>query len=297
MTEIHQEYHHVIEQVDNELEKALVEMCNIEIQTDMPPEEDLAGLDKAEIDQIEAQKRQQEEDRLRELELARIQAELEAKLQAAKDLDADTEEARRLKAKLGDFLGAISGQKKGLSAIRQKDIDSLRNLVVDLDKDQLIHILRIRYPGHTAATMLADDLELLRERAINMIRKFEDILKMRREIEKLDRKTIAEIRSMSAPPQFVRDVMTATFILLGEEPKILKWDKIRALLGQTGKNNARRRILELDLASLDGKYKTIKQAKVLCKDQTLDQIKDVSMGAAVFFSWCLVTIDTLETTW
>merc|ERR1711976_626977 len=109
----------------------------------MPPEEDLEGLEKAEIDQIEAQKRQQEEDRLRELELARIQAELEAKLQAAKDLDADTEEARRLKAKLGDFLDAVSGQKKGLSAIRQKDIDSLRNLVADLDKDQLIHILRI----------------------------------------------------------------------------------------------------------------------------------------------------------
>ena len=84
---------------------------------------------------------------------------------------------------------------------------------------------------------------------------------------------------------------------LCEEPKILKWDKIRALLGQTGKNNARRRILELDLATLDGKYKTIKQAKELCKGQTLDQIKDVSMGAAVFFSWCLVTIDTLETTW
>ena len=295
-TRIHLEQQHIVKQVDSELEKALFEMCDIGIQTNMSAIENLEGFKKVEIDQSELQKRQQEEDRPKELEPVSINAKL-----GANDLDTDTEEARKIKANLDNYLGAIASQQKGLFAIRKKDIvnhiDSLHKLVVDLDNDQLIHNLRVRYSGHTEATKLADDLKKLHERAINMIGKFEEILKMRREIEKLDRKTFAEIRSMSTPPPIVRDVMMATFILLGEEPKFLKWDKVRALLGKTGKNNARRRILELDLSSLDGKYKTIKRAKVLCKDQTLDQIKDVSMSAAVFTSWCLVTIDTLETTW
>ena len=131
-----------------------------------------------------------------------------------------------------------------------------------------------------------------------MIRKFEEIIKMRLEIEKLKQSTIAEIRSMGAPPSQVKDVMMATFLLLGESQKtVSKWDNIRSLLGKTGKMGARRRILELDLASLDGKYQTLKQAKQLCKEQTLADVQEVSVGAAVFFAWCLVTIDTLETTW
>ena len=49
------------------------------------------------------------------------------------------------------------------------------------------------------------------------------------------------------------------------------------------------------MRSLSGKYKTLKQAKTLCRDQTLAEIETVSVGAAVFFSWCMVTIDALET--
>ena len=55
-----------------------------------------------------------------------------------------------------------------------------------------------------------------------MIRKFEEILKMRAEIEKLKQATIAEIRSMGAPPQNVKDVMMATFLLLGK--KYIFWN-------------------------------------------------------------------------
>ena len=259
ITRIHLEQQHIVKQVDIELEKALFEMCDNGIQTDMPAKEDLEVFKKAEVDQIELQKRQQEEDRPEEVKPASINDKLEAN-----NLDTDTEEARKIKTNLDNYLGAIASQQKGLFAIRKKDIvnhiDSLHKLVVDLDNDKLIHNLRVRYSGHSAATKLADDLKKLHERAINMIGKFEDILKVRREVEKLDRKTIAEIRSMSTPPPIVRDVMKATFILLGEEPKFLKWDNVRALLGKTGKNNARRRILELDLSSLDGKYKTIKRA-------------------------------------
>jgi len=290
-----EEVKHEVDDIDHEIEDALNNMIDMQIQVDMPPPVELEGLEQDDIDHIEQQKRQQEEDRLKELELARIEADLEAKL---RNMEADSEAARAMQAKLGDFLDAVTGQKKGLSAIRQKDIAELRGLVDGIDEKQLVTILRIRYPGHQSANLLATELETLRNRAIQMIRKFEEILKMRAEIEKLKQATIAEIRSMGAPPQNVKDVMMATFLLLGETSKTVSdWKNVRTLLGKTGKLAARRRILELDLATLDGKYQTIKKAKTLCKDQTLAQVREVSVGAAVFFAWCLVTIDTLETTW
>jgi len=48
------------------------------------------------------------------------------------------------------------------------------------------------------------------------------------------------------------------------------------------------------MTSLKGKYVTVKRAKALCRDQTLAEIEAVSVGAAVFFSWCMVTIDAFE---
>ena len=106
-------------------------MIDMQIQVDMPPPVELEGLEQDDIDHIEQQKRQQEEDRLKELELARIEAELEEKL---KNMEADTAAAKAMQAKLGDFLDAVTGQKKGLSAIRQKDIAELRNLVGSIDE-------------------------------------------------------------------------------------------------------------------------------------------------------------------
>ena len=60
------------------------------------------------------------------------------------------------------------------------------------------------------------------------------------------------------------------------------------------KSAVKHRILNFDMTSLKGKYVTVKRAKVLCKDQTLAEIEAVSAGAAVFFSWCMVTIDAFE---
>ena len=158
ITRIHLEQQHIVKQVDIELEKALFEMCDNGIQTDMPAKEDLEVFKKAEVDQIELQKRQQEEDRPEEVKPASINDKLEAN-----DLDTDTEEARKIKTNLDNYLGAIASQQKGLFAIRKKDIvnhiDSLHKLVVDLDNDKLIHNLRVRYSGHTVATTLADDLK------------------------------------------------------------------------------------------------------------------------------------------
>ena len=60
------------------------------------------------------------------------------------------------------------------------------------------------------------------------------------------------------------------------------------------KSAVKYRILNFDMTSLKGKYVTIKRARTLCNDQTLAEIEAVSVGAAIFFSWCMVTIDAFE---
>ena len=69
-----------VDDIDHEIEDALNNMIDMQIQVDMPPPVELEGLEQDDIDHIEQQKRQQEEDRLKELELARIEADLEAKV-------------------------------------------------------------------------------------------------------------------------------------------------------------------------------------------------------------------------
>ena len=60
------------------------------------------------------------------------------------------------------------------------------------------------------------------ERTDELLRKLEDLIRMRGEIEKMKQSTIAEIKSFSDPPKEVHDVMSAVFILLGESSAKLK---------------------------------------------------------------------------
>ena len=115
----------------------------------------------------------------------------------------------------------------GLSAIRQKDVDQIRAIVAEIDDSDWIRILRERYPDSSIAQRLAYDLENMRGRCDMLLKKFEDMLRMRKKIEDLKQSTIAEIKSYSDPPASVGEVMTATFILLGEDYKKLQVSKYR----------------------------------------------------------------------
>ena len=284
------------EQVLNDLESELekieqLEMIHVDVEVTLDEQD---GLDEGDIDRIKQQQNQVEEDKLREEQLAVIEAAMLEKLKVAEGLE--TAAARELLGRCGDFVGAIGDQKMGLQAIRMRDIDQLKDIVKEIDRKGLIIHLLAKYPDSAIAKQLARDLENLRGRCLLMIAKFEDIVRMREEIENMNQSTIAEIRSFSDPPEFVRNVMASLYTLLGEDRKDVKdWTKIRVLLGKIGKKSLRRRIVEFDLTSLEGRHALIKRAKILLKDHTLAEVKEVSIGASIFFSWCMVTIDTVET--
>ena len=75
------------------------------------------------------------------------------------------------------ILAGVSNLKKGLCAIRQKDIDEIRNIVEEIDHSDWIRILRERYGDSSLAQRLANDLEKMRSRCNLLIDKFEDMLR------------------------------------------------------------------------------------------------------------------------
>ena len=87
------------------------------------------------------------------------------------------DEAGKLVEKVEGILAGVSNLKKGLCAIRQKDIDEIRNIVEEIDHSDWIRILRERYGDSSLAQRLANDLEKMRSRCNLLIEKFEDMLR------------------------------------------------------------------------------------------------------------------------
>ena len=87
------------------------------------------------------------------------------------------DEAGKLITKVKNVLAAVSNLKKGLCAIRQKDIDEIRSIAEEIDNSDWIRILRERYADSSLAQRLADDLEKMRSRCNLLIEKIADMLR------------------------------------------------------------------------------------------------------------------------
>ena len=67
-------------------------------------------------------------------------------------------------------------------------------------------------------------------------------------------------------------------------PFILQvWKNVQALVGKTGKEGLKRRCLGCEPAKLD--QQAAKRAKEILDGFNLDDVRDVSAGAATFYVW------------
>ncbi|KAL8571462.1 hypothetical protein ACOMHN_051168 [Nucella lapillus] len=114
--------------------------------------------------------------------------------------------------------------------------------------------------------------------------------RIRHEILELKQSTVAEIRSYTKPPPIVHTVMTAVFLLLGHAEKETKdWKAVQALVGKTGKESLKRRCLELQSDSLAPG--TLRRGNALLGRFELDDVRDISAGAATFYVWATAMIE------
>ncbi|CAC5398894.1 unnamed protein product [Mytilus coruscus] len=138
------------------------------------------------------------------------------------------------------------------------------------------------------------EVELSKEllEANQLLTRLKRLERIRHEILQLKQSTVAEIRSYQSPPQVVHTVMTSTFLLLGHKEKETKiWKTVQALVGKTGKEGLKRRCIECKPDKIN--VTDAKRAQTLLEKYELDEIRDVSAGAATFYVWSITMIEEL----
>ncbi|KAJ8305516.1 hypothetical protein KUTeg_016061 [Tegillarca granosa] len=126
--------------------------------------------------------------------------------------------------------------------------------------------------------------------ANHLLTRLRRLERIRHEILELKQSTVAEIRSYQSPPIIVHTVMTSTFLVLGHKEKETKdWKTVQALVGKTGKEGLKRRCLQCKPE--DVSVPAAKRAKDLMSKFELDEIRDVSAGAATFYVWAIAMIE------
>merc|ERR1719402_74385 len=127
------------------------------------------------------------------------------------------------------------------------------------------------------------------EEAKRLRQKFDEIEKMKKKIAKLKQSVISELRSYGSPPDGIHQVMMATYLLLGQKDKEIKsWKQMQALLGKTGPSSLKRRIQSHDQKNVGDE--TLAKVEKLLATVDFAEVQNLSEGAAIFYSWCQVTI-------
>ncbi|XP_019621801.1 PREDICTED: LOW QUALITY PROTEIN: uncharacterized protein LOC109468031 [Branchiostoma belcheri] len=145
------------------------------------------------------------------------------------------------------------------------------------------------------ATPFKDDLTDLLEQAELVIASLARLESLRHQILEMNQTTVSEIRSYAHPPPAVERVMSATFLLLGnQESDISDWKSLQALMGKTGQDSLKRRVqlCEQSAITMDKAMK----AKLLLEGLDQDVVRDVSAGAAAFYIWVKGLIREVEDT-
>ncbi|XP_046327334.2 vicilin-like seed storage protein At2g18540 isoform X1 [Haliotis rufescens] len=128
------------------------------------------------------------------------------------------------------------------------------------------------------------------QEANQMLSRLKRLERIRHEILELKQSTVAEIRSYSKPPLVVHTVMTVTLLILGHKEKDTKdWKAVQALVGKTGKESLKRQCVQTQAAKIP--IAIAKRAKTLLDKFELDEVRDVSAGAATFYVWAITMVE------
>ena len=114
--------------------------------------------------------------------------------------------------------------------------------------------------------------------------RLEKLWAMRKLVEKMDQRSVAEIRSFNNPKPQIQGVMRATLILLGTKERSLKtWNDICKCIVNVGENSLRFRIQNFIVQ--DVTQKQAARAESLLHGIEVDRIASISAGATVFYRW------------
>ncbi|XP_019625262.1 PREDICTED: aspartic and glutamic acid-rich protein-like [Branchiostoma belcheri] len=249
--------------------------CGAEDDMDV---DSLASGDEAdEASEEEKRRKQQEEEfreRLRQACHSRDALELQTAMEQWREAGMSTDEDVYSHAR--DVEKELELQNVLRDAVRRRSLTDIEKAMGLVREQGLADRLRV---DMAEAERVAESLRLLES--------------LRHEVLQLNQSTISEIRSYSNPPKPVHKVMLATYLLLGESASNLKsWQDVRLFIGKTGKENLKRRVQQCDIKKIPPEV--ARTAKKILSKFDLDQLRDVSAGAAAFFIWAQGMVQEVE---
>ena len=135
-----------------------------------------------------------------------------------------------------------------------------------------------------------DELQIELIEAKYRIKKLRRLMSMRHEIMELNQSALAEVKSYNDPSPVVKDVLYATFRLLGEKKKVLKeWTSLCGLLGKLGKENIRKRIV--NFSPNDINEEVVNEVREVLDQFELEDVRAVSVAAGAFIVWARGVVD------
>ena len=199
-------------------------------------------------------------------ELERLQKERERREKESERKQREGERLREERRRLA--LANLDGMKAALkTAIRQQDIDLLNKAIDAVESNAL-----------------EGDMPDLYKQAVDLLARLQKIEAVKKNIMELKRPLIAELKSMSNPPEAVIRTMVATFLLLGEElGKVKDWNNIVILLNKTGKLSIKRRVQEFKVQSLSAAVAASAEKQIV--GLTADEVYDANQAASLFYDW------------
>ena len=116
------------------------------------------------------------------------------------------------------------------------------------------------------------------------LKELKDLKDLKNLLLKLNQREIAKIKSMNRPIQDIVDIVNAMLILLGTpKNQIEDWKSMRGILGRTGKESLKRKIMSFDVANVS--EDAHERSLVLMSGVELDRVAKVSSTGSIFYAF------------
>ncbi|XP_013389753.1 uncharacterized protein LOC106158364 isoform X2 [Lingula anatina] len=176
----------------------------------------------------------------------------------------DVQDPEDYAQKATDLLNFHKAKEDLVSAMKRRHLDDLEKAL-----------------SQGAVNNLNHEMDKLLELGTRIFEELTNLDLLKKEVDKLNQKTIAEIKAYNHPSNTIHQIMIATFMLLGHDEKELQsWQKVRALLAE----HVKEKIKQFDVTNLT--IDTALNAKKLLEGFELEKLKEVSVMIATFFAWC-----------